>query len=83
MHFVYILYSKILDKFYIGFTSTSVEERLNKHLSNHKGFTNKASDWKIAYTERFNDKTQAMNRETQIKKWKSKKMIQALIKSTE
>lgn len=47
---VYILYSASLNKFYIGFTESSVEERLRKHLSNHSGFTGKAKDWTIAYT---------------------------------
>ena len=35
---VYILYSKLLDKYYVGST-TNVMERLKKHLNNHKGFT--------------------------------------------
>ncbi|WP_435254320.1 GIY-YIG nuclease family protein [Tenacibaculum sp. A30] len=32
-YFVYILYSKTLDKYYIGSTN-DVENRLRKHLSN-------------------------------------------------
>ena len=35
MFTVYILFSETADKFYIGFTSEPVEERLRKHLSNH------------------------------------------------
>ncbi|MCB9019399.1 MAG: GIY-YIG nuclease family protein [Chitinophagales bacterium] len=35
----YILYSKDLDRYYIGHTCDQIEERLRKHLSNHKGFT--------------------------------------------
>ena len=37
MAYTYILYSKTLDKFYIGHTSMSVEERLTKHLQKHQG----------------------------------------------
>jgi putative endonuclease len=42
----YILHSDQLDKFYIGATDADLTERLRKHLSDHKGFTGKAKDWK-------------------------------------
>lgn len=80
MFFVYILYSQNLDKFYIGMTS-DIEKRLQKHLENHNGFTGKAKDWEIVFTEIFDDKPTALKRETQIKNWKSKKMILKLIGS--
>ncbi|WP_333908728.1 GIY-YIG nuclease family protein [Marinigracilibium pacificum] len=35
----YILYSRILDKYYVGHTGDLLTERLRKHNSNHKGFT--------------------------------------------
>ena len=75
----YILHSDTLDKYYIGFTDGSMEDRLSKHLANHKGFTSKAKDWIVAYTEHYDSKEAAYYRERQVKKWKSKKMIQALI----
>jgi putative endonuclease len=78
-YYCYILYSARLDKFYIGATGDDLNERLRKHLSNHKGFTAKAKDWRIVYTEEFNSVEDAFKRETQIKKWKSKKMILKLI----
>ena len=83
MFTVYILHSDSLNRFYIGFTSDSPEERLRKHLANHQGFTSKATDWKIVFTESFDNKPSAMNREKQIKNWKSRKMIEKLIGSTE
>ncbi len=76
---VYILYSEKLDKFYIGFTGDDMNIRLSKHLANHSGFTNKAKDWVIVFTELFNTKQEAMLREKQLKNWKSKKRIQDLI----
>ncbi|MDE5437176.1 GIY-YIG nuclease family protein, partial [Elizabethkingia meningoseptica] len=39
MFFCYILYSPLLDQFYIGHCSETLQERLRKHLANHKGFT--------------------------------------------
>ncbi|MDX9694545.1 MAG: GIY-YIG nuclease family protein [Bacteroidales bacterium] len=77
-YFVYILHSELLDKFYIGFTS-SLEERLRKHNSHHKGFTGNANDWKIIYAEPYPTKELAYLREREIKKWKSKKRIMDLI----
>ena len=75
----YILYSASLDKYYIGSTGMNVAARLVKHLANHKGFTAKAKDWKIVYTEVFSTKTEAVFRERQLKGWKNKLRIQQLI----
>ena len=76
---VYILYSAQLDKFYIGHTGNDPIARLQKHLSNHAGFTAQAKDWQIVYTELFSTKTAAYKREHQIKGWKSKRSIHELI----
>ena len=76
---VYILYSAQLDKFYIGHTGDDLTERLRRHLSNHDGFTGKAKDWRIVYTEIFQTKEDAYHRELGIKAWKSKKMIKQLL----
>ena len=65
-YYIYILYSNSLDLYYIG-TSANPEERLKKHLSNHKGFTSKAKDWLICYSEAFELKTEALKREKQLK----------------
>jgi putative endonuclease len=79
MFTTYILYSKSLNKFYIGFTSGDVAARLTKHLANHKGFTARAKDWVIVYVEQFLVKTEAIKREKQIKGWKSNSRIKELI----
>ena len=83
MFTVYILYSVLLNRFYVGYTGSSVEKRLEKHLANHKGFTGKQTDWKIMYIETYDTKVAAIKREMEIKKWKSRKMIEKLIGSTE
>ncbi len=80
MYYCYILYSDILDKYYIGHTN-DLESRLKKHLTNHKGFTGSVSDWKIVYYEIFENKTDAYARERAIKKRKSRKYIEKLISS--
>ena len=67
--YVSILYSRYLGKYYIGSTS-DVENRLKKHLSNHKGYTSKAKDWIVVYKEEFRTKSEALFREREIKEWK-------------
>ncbi|MBE0664004.1 MAG: GIY-YIG nuclease family protein [Bacteroidales bacterium] len=79
MAHVYILYSHILEQYYVGSTDDILEERLRRHLTNHKGFTSKVKDWILAYSEQYKDIHEAWQREIQIKNWKSKKMIQKLI----
>ncbi len=81
MHYnTYILYSKILDKYYVGITADNLAERLRRHNSNHKGFTGKANDWEIVYVENFCSKTDSHKREKEIKNWKSRVKIEELIR---
>jgi len=79
-YYTYILYSTKIDKYYIGY-SADLEERLRKHNTNNKSFTGKTNDWKIVYSEVFGSKAEAMDREKQIKNWKSRKRIESLISS--
>ena len=81
MCFCYILYSKSIDKYYIGHSCEDLQERLRKHLSDHKGFTSKAKDWMIVYFEAFKNKSDAYKREIEIKTWKSKSKIKKLIEA--
>jgi putative endonuclease len=79
MAIVYILFSPSRDRYYIGSTTMDIEERLRRHLSDHKGFTSKAKDWIVVYKEECPNKAEALIREKQVKSWKSKTMILKLI----
>ena len=83
MWYVYILFSETKDKYYVGYTGDSLEERIRKHNSNHKGFTGKTGDWIIIYKEEFSNLENARKREMEIKKWKSRKLIIKLIENSE
>ncbi|WP_081211777.1 GIY-YIG nuclease family protein [Salegentibacter sediminis] len=76
--YVYILFSEELNKYYIGSTQ-DIAIRLDKHLQSKKGFTSKVKDWILVRSEEFKTRTEALNRERQIKKWKSRIMIKKLI----
>ena len=77
MYYTYILHSQKLSKYYVGY-SDDLENRFRKHLTEHKGFTGKAKDWKIVYTEAFDTKEAARKRKLQIKGWKSRVKIKNL-----
>ena len=76
--YFYIIFSLKLDKYYIGHTA-DLCERLRKHNSNHKGYTGKADDWAFVYTETFDSKSDAYQRERQVKSWKNRARIESLI----
>jgi putative endonuclease len=80
MFAVYILYSAMLDSYYIGMTS-DLEGRLRRHNSKSRGYSSRANDWVLRYKEEFANKASAYDRERQIKSWKSRVMVQALISS--
>ncbi len=76
---VYILFSKIKNRYYIGYTHDELPERIRRHNSNHKGFTGGLGDWVLVYKETYESKQLALARELKIKSWKSRKMIEQLI----
>ena len=79
---VYILYSREADKYYIGCTEDTITERLRRHLSNHRGFTSRAKDWALVYSEIFDTRTEAVKRERELKSWKSRSRIKELIEKS-
>jgi predicted GIY-YIG superfamily endonuclease len=52
---------------------------LKSHLAGISGYTSVAKDWKMVYTEIFETRIEAIKRENQIKKKKSRKYIEWLI----
>jgi putative endonuclease len=55
MYFLYILYSKLRNKYYVGSTG-DIEGSLKSHNSNHSGFTGHTGDWLVVYHESFEKK---------------------------
>ncbi len=80
MHYLYILFSISLDRYYVGI-SIDPKKRLEQHLNyTDSHFTAKAKDWEIkAVFEISLSFAQARETETFIKKQKSRKLIQQLI----
>ena len=78
MYNVYIIFSKKLNRYYVGHT-TDLFKRLNEHNSGISNFTSKANDWVLKFTEEFETRETARLKELEIKKKKSRKYIEWII----
>jgi len=80
MYVVYILFSDIPNKYYIGSTE-NLELRIKHHNYGATPSTKSgAPNWKVVYSEKAADKPAARKREREIKKKKSRKYIEFLIR---
>ena len=82
----YILFSQKLNKFYVGATNFTVNERIEIHLNKlfgNKSFTAKADDWTIFLSISCNDYSYALRIEKKIKSMKSSIYIRNLKKYPE
>ena len=78
MYYTYTLYSKSIDKYYVGYTS-DLTLRLQRHNNGWGKFSSRGIPWELVYSEKFSTKTEAIKREREIKKKKSRKFIEYLI----
>jgi putative endonuclease len=77
-YFTYIIYSNTADKYYVGH-SDNLNERLVDHQSGISPYTSRAKDWALKYSETFATRSEAIKREYEIKRKKSRKYIEWLI----
>ena len=76
---VYIIYSENIDRYYTGITD-DIEWRLERHNLGWGRYTKRGIPWVVVYTEDYNTKSEALNREREIKGRKSRSYIESLIK---
>jgi len=79
---VYIIYSATLDKYYTG-SCKDFGIRLLQHNSGRNKSTKGGMPWELKYKEKFATNQEARNRESAIKKMKSRKYIEQLISSAD
>ena len=79
MHYVYILFSEKLNRYYIG-SSADIEERVLRHNAGATKSTKSGRPWKIVYTEKYDSKNKAIKREYYLKRMKSRSFIENLIR---
>ncbi len=66
MFYVYALYSKEQNKFYIGFTE-NLKQRIKEHSLNKSLSDRRIKNLVLVYYEAYNSKTDALIREKQLK----------------
>jgi putative endonuclease len=78
---VYILYSEKRDRYYTGHTN-DLQRRIDEHNNGHTKSTRSGIPWKICHTESYNSKSEAIKRERELKRMKSRIFIEELIKNS-
>jgi len=79
MPYTYILFSEKLNKYYVG-ACIDMERRLLEHNGGHSTFTSLGIPWELRYKEQYETLPEAKKREAYIKRMKSRKYIEELIK---
>ena len=79
MFHTYILLSEKTGKYYIGSTG-NLEDRLSRHSTGRSKATFPGRPWKLIWTEEFDTRSAAYEREMEIKAWKSHDRIAQLVK---
>ena len=79
MYYVYILYSKNFDRYYVGQTN-DVERRLIEHNENPRmTYTHKLRPWVLVAQYEVETRSHAMKLEKYIKRMKSRKIVERLV----
>ena len=78
MFYTYIIYSKSANRYYVGYTH-DLKLRIERHNSGWSRSTKSGIPWKLVYHEKFDTKSDAIKRENEIKRKKSRKYIKELI----
>lgn len=66
MHYVYVLYSRKHDRYYIG-ESSDLKRRLSEHNSGQSFSTKPYTPWEVVYYEAYPSKQSAVDREKKLK----------------
>ena len=75
---VYILYTNIYDKYYIGQTNC-LSRRLTEHFCKDTIFTGKYDGWNLVYVEEYKSRKESMTREKFLKSQRNKEFYYKLI----
>ncbi len=81
MYFVYVIYSEKLKRFYTG-TTNDLDKRIEQHNSSYypNSYTSKGIPWALKVDFTFEVSSHAYFAERFIKRMKSKKFIEKIIK---
>ncbi|MBI0401353.1 GIY-YIG nuclease family protein [Cyclobacterium marinum] len=74
---VYILYSVSLNRYYVGQSKNHIE-RLERHQSGRNKSTKAGKPWEIVHVEFFNNRSDAVRKERQIKNIGSRRYLERI-----
>jgi putative endonuclease len=77
-HFVYIIQSQTDGLYYVGETH-DVCLRVQRHNDGWSRSTKGKRPWTLVHSETYGNRSEALRREHEIKGWKSRQRIEALI----
>lgn len=80
MYYGYILYSAVVDRYYVGQTS-NLEDRLKRHNQGRSKYTKSGIPWNLVYKESFENQTDAKEKERKIKNSESREDLVRFIQS--
>lgn len=80
MQHVYILYSPIVDRYFVGKT-TNLEKSLNRHNTGKNRHTKTGLPWNLLYAEAFDTADEAHEKEVQIKSSANREQLIGFIRS--
>lgn len=81
MYYVYAIYNKQNDKYYIGQTE-NIEERIRMHNDKTFGgsYTSRFDgEWKLFYKEEFPSRSSALKREKELKSYRGREFLKTNI----
>jgi putative endonuclease len=78
MYHVYILYSATINRYYIG-SCENIEVRIQQHNSGRNASTKGGVPWQLKKVEDYLIRSEATQRESYIKKMKSRKFTEMVI----
>lgn len=82
MYYVYMLYSAVVDRYYVGQTS-NLEDRIKRHNQGRSRYTKSGIPWNLVYKEGFNNQSSAKEKESEIKRSESREALREYISSQE
>ncbi len=80
-YYVYIIQSEKDGSYYIGQTS-DLKERLKPHNERRSAYTRSKVPWKLICQEIFSSRSEAMNREREIKGKKNRAYIEQPVRAS-
>ena len=80
MYYTYIIQSQKNGKFYTG-SCQDIQIRIERHNAGATPSTKSGRPWKLVYSENYENNSDALKREREIKSKKSRKYIEFLIAS--